>query len=103
MGFDVGLLTSLFAGALSFFSPCVLPIVPGYLSFITGFSFDDLTQDRRQKVVWIAFWNSIAFVIGFSLVFIALGATATTIGGFLRAHLKLLGQIAGVIIILLVI
>ncbi|HEV8132056.1 MAG TPA: cytochrome c biogenesis protein CcdA [Acidobacteriota bacterium] len=101
MGLDVGLFTALFAGALSFFSPCVLPIVPGYLSFITGFSFDDLTQDRRQKVVWIAFWNSIAFVIGFSLVFIALGATATTIGGFLRAHLKLLGQIAGVIIILL--
>ncbi len=101
MGFDVGLLTALFAGALSFFSPCVLPIVPGYLSFITGFSFDELTQDRRQKVVWIAFWNSVAFVIGFSLVFIALGATATTIGGFLRSHLRLLGQIAGVIIILL--
>lgn len=101
MGFDVGLFTALFAGALSFFSPCVLPIVPGYLSFITGFSFDDLTQDRSQKVVWIAFWNSLAFVLGFSLVFIALGATATTVGGFLRSHLKLLGQIAGVIIILL--
>ncbi|HEY3131672.1 MAG TPA: cytochrome c biogenesis protein CcdA [Acidobacteriota bacterium] len=101
MGFDVGLLTALFAGTLSFFSPCVLPIVPGYLSFITGFSFDDLTRDRGQKIVWIAFWNSVAFVVGFSLVFIALGATATTIGGVLRSHLNLLGRIAGIIIILL--
>ncbi|MBI4455812.1 MAG: redoxin domain-containing protein, partial [Acidobacteria bacterium] len=54
-----------------------------------------------QKVVWIAFWNSVAFVIGFSLVFITLGAAATAVGAFLRSHLKLLGQIAGIIIILL--
>lgn len=101
MGIDVGLLSALLAGALSFFSPCVLPIVPGYLSFITGFSFEDLTQDRRQKIVWIAFANSVAFVIGFSLVFISLGAAATAVGAFLRTHLKLLGQIAGIIIILL--
>ncbi|MBI3939273.1 MAG: redoxin domain-containing protein [Acidobacteria bacterium] len=101
MGIDIGLVSALLAGALSFFSPCVLPIVPGYLSFITGFSFDDLTQERRRSVIWIAFWNSLAFVVGFSLVFIAMGAAATAVGGFLRAHLKLLGQIAGAIIILL--
>lgn len=101
MNLDVGLLTALGAGALSFFSPCVLPIVPGYLSFITGFSFDDLTQERQKRVVWVALINSLAFVAGFSLVFISLGAAATAVGGFLRSHLKLLGQIAGVLIIVL--
>ena len=101
MELDLGLVSAFIAGGLSFFSPCVLPIVPGYLSFITGFSFDDLTQDRRRGVVWLAFCNSVAFVVGFSLVFISLGAAATAVGNFLRAHLKLLGQIAGVIIILL--
>ncbi|MBI2821462.1 MAG: redoxin domain-containing protein [Acidobacteria bacterium] len=100
---DVGLLTALFAGVLSFFSPCVLPIVPGYLSFITGFSFDRLTQEqeRRREILWVTFRNSLAFVVGFSLVFIALGAAATAVGEFLRAHLKLMGQIAGVVIIVL--
>jgi len=102
MGSNVDFLTALLAGALSFVSPCVLPIVPGYLSFITGFSFEELTaSERRQKVVWLAFLRSIAFVVGFSIVFIALGATATTVGSFLRSHLKLLGRIAGVIIVLL--
>lgn len=101
MGIDVGLISALVAGGLSFFSPCVLPIVPGYLSFITGFSLDDLTQDRRQQILWIAFWNSVAFVAGFSLVFISLGAAATAVGSFLHSHLRLLGQIAGIVIILL--
>ncbi|MBI4456470.1 MAG: redoxin domain-containing protein [Acidobacteria bacterium] len=101
MSFDIGLFSALLAGCLSFFSPCVLPVVPGYLSFITGFSFEDLTRDRRQAVVWVAFWNSVAFVIGFSLVFIILGAAATTVGAFFRSHLKLLAQVAGAIIILL--
>ncbi|HEY2931983.1 MAG TPA: cytochrome c biogenesis protein CcdA [Acidobacteriota bacterium] len=102
MGSNIDFLTAFLAGALSFVSPCVLPIVPGYLSFITGFSFEDLTaSERRQKVVWLAFLRSVAFVIGFSIVFITLGATATTVGNFLRENLKLLGRIAGVIIVLL--
>ena len=101
MGLDIGMVSALLAGGLSFFSPCVLPIVPAYLSFITGFSFDDLTHDRRQEVVWIAFWNSLAFVIGFSLVFISLGAAATAVGSFLRSHLTVLSQVAGVIIVVL--
>ncbi|MBI4445433.1 MAG: redoxin domain-containing protein [Acidobacteria bacterium] len=101
MAMDVGLVAALMAGVLSFLSPCVLPIVPGYLSFITGFSLDRLSGNRQREVLWSAFKNSVAFVIGFSLVFIALGAAATTLGGFLRSHLKILGQIAGFMIILL--
>ncbi|MBI2821197.1 MAG: redoxin domain-containing protein [Acidobacteria bacterium] len=101
MGFDIGIWSALIAGALSFLSPCVLPIVPGYLSFITGFSLEEMAGERRQKMAWTALYNSFAFVLGFSLVFISLGAAATTVGGFLRNHLTVLGQVAGVIIMLL--
>lgn len=92
------------AGFLSFISPCVLPLIPGYVSFISGLSLEEMREvsagraaaARRQVLV-----ASIAFVIGFSLVFIALGASASAIGDFLGRRLPVLGKIAGVIIILL--
>jgi cytochrome c-type biogenesis protein len=93
---DIGLGIAVLAGFLSFVSPCVLPIVPGYLTFITGMSFDELTGQQRSRVVTSAIIKSLPFVLGFSLVFIALGASASAVGAILRANLGLLKQIAGV-------
>src|SRR4029453_17997022 len=85
------------AGFLSFVSPCVLPIVPGYLTFIIGMSFDELTsQQNRSQLVINAITKSTPFVLGFSLVFISLGPSASAIGGVLRENLGLMKQIAGV-------
>lgn len=99
---NIGVFTALIAGIISFASPCVLPIVPGYLSFITGLGLQDLTDhERRKSVLRQATINSIVFVIGFSVIFILLGASATAVGGFMREHLGVLGKIAGVIIVVL--
>ncbi len=71
------------AGLLSFFSPCVLPLLPAYFSFITGLSLDELTENKkenRQKVIF----STLAYVCGFSFVFILLGASASFLGGLVR-------------------
>jgi len=87
------------AGVLSFLSPCVLPLVPGYVSLISGASVETLqTADRR--LLRSVMLNSIAFIFGFSVVFIALGAVATTIGQLTHQYHSLLAKIAGVIIII---
>jgi cytochrome c-type biogenesis protein len=96
----VTLLTAFFGGLLSFLSPCVLPLVPPYLCFVTGATLDDLTERAsvsRQRTVLASF----AFVLGFSTVFVLLGATASAAGQFIRVHLPLLAQLAGAFIILM--
>lgn len=99
---DIGLGIAVLAGFLSFVSPCVLPIVPGYLTFITGMSFDELTsQQHRSQLVLNAITKSLPFVLGFSLVFISLGASASAVGGILRENLGLMKQVAGAGIIIL--
>src|SRR3990172_4766900 len=98
---NIGIVTALIAGVLSFASPCVLPIVPGYLSFITGMGLDQLTQkESRSRVLQTAFLNSITFVIGFSLIFVLLGASATAVGKFLHEYMGIFSKIAGVVLIL---
>lgn len=87
------------AGLLSFLSPCVLPLVPPYLTFIAGAGLEDLVEEgeaRARRDVLIA---AVLFVLGFSTVFVALGATASAVGQVLRAHLPLLSALAGVAII----
>jgi len=97
---NVGILTAFLFGFLSFISPCVLPIVPGYLSFISGVSFDEMQNtDNRSKMRNRIIFNSIFFIAGFSLVFILLGASATAVGEFLHAQIGIISKIAGVIII----
>ena len=97
---NVGILTSFAFGLLSFASPCVLPIVPGYLSFISGVSFDELqNSDNRAAVRRRILANSILFIVGFSVVFIALGASATAVGQFLHEQINIISKIAGVVII----
>ena len=103
MGLDVTIWAAFGAGLLSFLSPCVLPLVPPYLCFLAGAELDDLTATDGDndisygKVLMVAF----TFVLGFSTVFVGLGATASVFGQLLREHLQLLAQVAGVIIIIM--
>lgn len=98
---QVSLLAAFLAGVVSFISPCVLPLVPSYVTFITGVSFDELTAaNAGPRVRRLTIIHSLAFILGFSLVFIALGATATVAGQFLRQHQDSLRRAGGVLIIL---
>jgi len=93
-------LTAFAGGLVSFLSPCVLPLVPGYLSIISGYSLDQLkgnAQDASLKRTVVL--NSIMFIVGFSITFIALGASATGIGQLLVARKQILYKIAGIVII----
>jgi cytochrome c-type biogenesis protein len=97
---NVGILTAFIFGLISFISPCVLPIVPGYLSFISGVSFDEMqSTDDRARVRRRILLNTLVFVLGFSLVFILLGASATAIGHFLQEKINIISKIAGAIVI----
>jgi len=87
------------AGLVSFLSPCVLPLVPGYVSLISGAGVEEL-KAQQASLLRKVMLNSIAFVLGFSIVFITLGAIATSIGQELARYKSTLAQVAGVIIIL---
>lgn len=99
---DVSLGGALLAGLLSFVSPCVLPIVPPYLAWLAGVSFDELRDtdpgaaQRRRVIV-----SAVAFVLGFTTVFVALGATASVIGKTIAQYFDMLSMIAGAIIIVM--
>jgi cytochrome c-type biogenesis protein len=87
-----------FAGVVSFLSPCVLPLVPGYISLISGASVEEL-QAKDRKLLNIVLLHSLMFILGFTVVFVALGATATTFGHVFRIYKKQLTWIAGAVII----
>src|SRR5690606_11123714 len=99
---EVSYIGALIAGLISFLSPCVLPLVPPYLCFLGGTTFDQLTGEKiapdvyRRVVI-----SAIAFVFGFTTVFISLGATATAIGQLVSTNMDILSKIAGVVIIIL--
>lgn len=101
-GLDVTLGGAFLAGLLSFLSPCVLPLVPPYLCYLGGVGFEELRDGRtppaaaRRLVL-----ASVAFVLGFALVFIALGATATAIGQTVTRYYDFLGKIAGIVVLVL--
>ena len=103
---NVNLVTAFLAGILSFISPCVLPIVPGYLSFVSGVSLQELKSnvavdaEKRKRLLRQVTANSLVFVLGFSLVFIAMGASATYIGNWFAVNRTILARVAGVIIII---
>lgn len=98
---DVSTATAVFAGVLSFLSPCVLPLVPPYLTFIAGQSVEDFAASGTKRARRDILLAAAIFVLGFSTVFVALGATASTIGLLLRAHLDVLSKLAGVAILLM--
>ncbi len=83
------------AGLISFLSPCVLPLIPGYISYISGTSFDKINEKKRNLVVI----KTIFFTLGFSFVFITLGSTASFIGNFFLINSNILRIVAGIIII----
>ncbi len=84
------------AGLVSFLSPCVLPLIPGYISYISGTSFDKINDKKRNLVVI----KTIFFTLGFSFVFIALGSAASFIGNFFLANSNIFRIIAGIVIVL---
>jgi cytochrome c-type biogenesis protein len=98
---NITLISAFVAGLLSFLSPCVLPLIPSYITYITGLSFADLQEEhpshvvRRKTVI-----HSLLFIAGFTTVFVLLGASATFIGGFMQEYMKLIRRIGGVLIVL---
>lgn len=94
----VSVLAAFLAGLISFLSPCVLPLVPGYISMLSGIGVEQLRQGQQPRNSLMG--SAIAFVLGLSSVFIAFGATASAVGQFLSHHRSLLTPIAGAIVIL---
>ncbi len=90
------------AGLVSFLSPCVLPLVPIYLAQLVGQSVYQATDGQEQHPARLnTFFHSVMFVLGFTIAFVALGASASTLGGFLKAHQLLLRQIGGVLLVII--
>lgn len=89
------------AGLLSFLSPCILPLIPAYFTFITGFSLEDLTGDRSGDIRSKVILSTVSYVLGFSLVFILLGASASYLGAFIFEYREWIRIIGGGFIILL--
>jgi len=92
-------LAAFVAGLISFLSPCVLPLVPGYVSLISGAGVEEL-KSQQASLLRKVMANSVAFIAGFSLVFITLGAISTEVGQLLARYKSTLAQVAGVVIIL---
>lgn len=90
----LGIAIAFSAGLLSFLSPCVLPLIPSYVTFITGLSLEDVTKARRTALV-----HSLLFILGFSLIFLALGATATVLGRLLLAYRFWMSRIGGALVV----
>jgi cytochrome c-type biogenesis protein len=91
---SLGFVAAFVGGLLSFLSPCVLPLIPSYITFITGVSLDDAQRARRAALA-----HALLFVLGFSLIFIALGAGATALGRVLVAYRGLISRIGGLLVI----
>ena len=95
---DVPLAAAFLAGLVSFLSPCVLPLVPGYISMLSGIGLEQLRQGQQPRGSLFA--SALSFVVGFSVVFISFGASASAVGTFLREHRTELAPVAGALIIL---
>jgi len=97
---DVSFPLAFLAGVLSFLSPCVLPLLPSYVSFITGVSFEDLKGgEDRKRIRSLTITNSLIFIAGFSTIFIALGASSSVVGRFLFEYQDWIRIIGGILVI----
>jgi cytochrome c-type biogenesis protein len=99
LGESLGVMVAFGAGIFSFLSPCVLPLFPSYLSFITGMSVDRLTTDASTEGRWRVIAHSLAFIVGFSLVFIGLGASFSVAGQFLLDYRDWIRRVGGALIV----
>jgi cytochrome c-type biogenesis protein len=93
-GTSLGIVIAFTAGLLSFLSPCVLPLIPSYVTFITGLSLEDVQKSRRAALI-----HSLLFVLGFTLIFLAFGAAATALGQLLLSQRDWITRIGGALII----
>ncbi len=98
---DISYNAAFFAGLLSFLSPCILPLIPAYFTFITGFSLEDLMNESSGRVRAKVVISTLVFVSGFSLIFILLGASASLLGGLIQQYSAYIRVIGGVAIIIL--
>lgn len=99
---DVTYIGAFVAGLLSFLSPCVLPLIPSYITYITGLSFADLQAEHPSHIIrQKSILHSLAFICGFTLVFVLLGASATYIGSFLQHNSNVIRKVGGVILVVL--
>jgi cytochrome c-type biogenesis protein len=97
---DINILVAFTAGIFSFLSPCVLPLIPSYLSFISGVSLEDMRGPRvGSRMRWRVAWNSLAFILGFSLVFVSLGASASLLAGFFLSYRSVIRVMGGIFIL----
>ncbi len=97
---DVNIFIAFTAGIFSFLSPCVLPLIPSYLSFISGVSLEEVRAAQvGSRTRWRVAWNSLAFISGFSLVFVSLGASASILAGFFLSYRSLIRVLGGVFIL----
>jgi cytochrome c-type biogenesis protein len=99
---DVSALIAFSAGLLSFVSPCVLPLVPSYITYITGVSFKDLSEgESTRRLRWLTVSHSLLFISGFSLIFVLMGASASYLGQVLVQYQSWIMKVGGVLIIIL--
>ncbi|MDD4879038.1 MAG: cytochrome c biogenesis protein CcdA [Candidatus Omnitrophica bacterium] len=98
---SVSFIAAFVAGLLSFLSPCVLPLIPSYISYITGITFGELTQETLPKRIrFLTAAHSLLFILGFTIVFMLLGLSLTFAGGLVSQHRQVISKIGGVIIII---
>ncbi len=100
MAHELSIPIALVAGIVSFLSPCVLPLVPGYVSMLSGASIDQLKDTAGGELMARVLRNSLAFVVGFTVVFVILGASATSVGKLLLAQRMVFNIIAGIVVII---
>ncbi|MFW6132162.1 MAG: cytochrome c biogenesis CcdA family protein, partial [Candidatus Aminicenantaceae bacterium] len=99
---NVSIFVAFTAGIISFLSPCILPLIPSYLAFITGISLEEMSHHQNlKKVRKTVIINSLLFIAGFSIIFIALGASATFVGKFLSRNIRWFEIGGGAVVILL--
>lgn len=99
-GVNITFLGSFIAGLLSFLSPCVLPLIPSFITYITGLSFADIQDEHpSHKVRQQTIIHTLLFIAGFTVVFVLLGASATYMGSFMQTHMALIRKIGGLLII----
>ncbi|MCL4479315.1 MAG: cytochrome c biogenesis protein CcdA [Deltaproteobacteria bacterium] len=98
---NISIFIAFVAGIFSFVSPCVLPLIPSYITYITGLSFEDFSEEEsKAQVRKLTILHSIIFIIGFTMVFVALGASATAISNLMNSYKTLIRIIGGIIVII---
>ncbi len=97
--FDISGLLAFAAGFLSFFSPCILPLIPSYLIFISGITFDNYNELKTKKYRKVVLIHSVAFILGFSFVFVSLGISSSILGNFLTDYQEYIIRVGGIFLI----